>query len=269
MAEIKLIATDMDHTLLTEKGELPPNTTDLILDLHQLGIEFTIASGRPLYTLTHVFEETHQQMTFIADNGAIIRYHGEIIFKSLLPIETYQAIIHFIESETDGIAILCGLDTAIISEEQHQHLDFLRTFYRHIQTTKDFSTLAIDADKLTIYFPNENSKAYYDTVFKPKYCADLSVTVGDTIWIDFMNKGIDKGSALRFLSHKLAVSADEMMAFGDTYNDVEMLKAVKYSYIVANASEDMRQYANFITKSNDDDGVSEIIRKVIKNNGHL
>jgi hydroxymethylpyrimidine pyrophosphatase-like HAD family hydrolase len=74
---------------------------------------------------------------------------------------------------------------------------------------------------------------------------------------------------LRFLSHKLAVSADEMMAFGDTYNDVEMLKAVKYSYIVANASEDMRQYANFITKSNDDDGVSEIIRKVIKNNGHL
>ena len=53
------------------------------------------------------------------------------------------------------------------------------------------------------------------------------------------------------------------MAFGDTYNDVEMLQAVKYSYLVANAAEDMKQYANYTTKSNDDYGVSHILDQLI------
>jgi hydroxymethylpyrimidine pyrophosphatase-like HAD family hydrolase len=59
-----------------------------------------------------------------------------------------------------------------------------------------------------------------------------------------------------------------MMAFGDTYNDVEMLKSVKYSYIVGNANEDMRQYANYITDTNDNFGVTKILDKIIKWKNH-
>ncbi|GFH43062.1 haloacid dehalogenase [Lactococcus hodotermopsidis] len=264
MDEIKLIASDMDHTLLTENGDLPPNIEATIAKLTELDINFAIASGRPLYTLNDVFQKTSDQMIFIADNGAAIAYKGEVIFKSLLETATYQAIIRFIVAETDGIPILCGLDSAVISRTDARHIPFLQTFYSKIKTVDNLADSTLAADKLTIYFPKKNSQIFYEKLFKPRFAKTLSVTVGDTIWIDLMNLGIDKGKAITFLARYLGIATSQMMAFGDTYNDVEMLQAVKYSYLVANASSDMQQYATFTTASNDDNGVMKIIEKVIK-----
>ncbi|MCP9358109.1 HAD family hydrolase [Liquorilactobacillus satsumensis] len=117
--------------------------------------------------------------------------------------------------------------------------------------------------QITVYFPQKNSKKYFTEVFEPKYGKNFSVTVGDTIWIDIMNPGIDKGKAMQKLAEKLDISSDQMMAFGDTYNDVEMLQAVKYSYIVKNASKDMRKYANFVTETNDNYGVIKVLEQVV------
>ncbi|MFX3618569.1 MAG: HAD family hydrolase [Sporolactobacillus sp.] len=264
MDSIKLIATDMDHTLLTEAGELPPNFRDYVRELFDLKVDFAIASGRPLYTLSSTFADLKDKMTFISDNGGVISHKGQIIAKSLLKPRDYQSMIRFAEQETDGIAIVCALDSAILSEKNKKYDKFLRVFYSKISYVTDLSKVNSEADKFTIYFPNENSKEYYDQIFKPKYSQNFSVTVGDTIWIDIMNRGINKGKAMRILGKKLEISTDQMMAFGDTYNDAEMLKAVKYSYLVKNASEDMKQYANFMTESNDDFGVTKILDLVIQ-----
>lgn len=269
MTDIKLIASDMDNTLLTTKGQLPPDIKPIISDLAALNIEFTIASGRSLYTLADIFPDRRNQMILVADNGAAISYHGEVIFKSLLETATYQELIRFIIEETDGVPILCDLEAAIIEEKDAEHLDFLRTFYSRIKTVEKLDMVVTDANKLTVYFPHKDSKIFYEEIFKPRYDADLSVTVGDTMWIDIMNKGIDKGTALAFIGQYLNISTEQMMAFGDTYNDVEMLQAVKYSYVVDNASDDMKQYAKFIAKSNDEHGVTEVIQQVIDQKGHI
>ncbi|HHG8774174.1 TPA: HAD family hydrolase [Raoultella planticola] len=262
---IRLIASDMDHTLLTEKGELPANFDDYIDQLARLGIEFVIASGRPLYTLHEVFPAARQKMSFISDNGGVISYRGEIIFKSLLSPHAYQAMIQFVEEHTDGIAILCGLDSAVISTRHHKHQSFLKHFYSKITLADNLSQTVVDADKFTVYFPNKNSKQYFTEVFKPEYGNDFSVTVGDTIWIDIMNAGVDKGKAITLLGHHLGLAPEQMMAFGDTYNDIEMLQAVAHSYIVKNAHDDMRKYARFVTDSNDESGVTNVISRLIKN----
>ncbi|GHU63387.1 haloacid dehalogenase [Clostridia bacterium] len=261
---IKLIASDMDHTLLTEKGELPPNFNHYILELDKLGIDFVIASGRPLYTLEMIFSQTKHKMSFICDNGSIISYKGEIIFKSLLNPTDYQSMIQFVENTTDGIAILCGLDSAFLSEDNRIYENYLRTFYSKITFVKDMKKLAVSADKFTVYFPNKNSKEYYQRIFKPQYEKDFSVTVGDTIWIDIMNSGINKGKAMQLLAKQLELNAAQMMAFGDTYNDIEMLQTVKYSYIVKNANPDMKKHAHYITDTNDNFGVLKVIDKVIQ-----
>ncbi|MFP3043652.1 Cof-type HAD-IIB family hydrolase [Treponema primitia] len=260
---VKLIAADMDHTLLTEKGDLPPNFDDYIYKLERYGINFVIASGRPLYTLEMLFQKDKNRMSFIADNGGVVTHNGTIIFKSLLDTNDYQSIIRFVEAQTDGIAILCGLDSAYISEKFKVHEPFLKTFYAKITFVKNLSEVVVDADKFTIYFPQKNSKTYYEKTFHQKYSQKFSVTVGDTLWIDIMNKGINKGKAIELLGIKLDIESEQMMAFGDTYNDIEMLQMVKYSYLVENAVEDMKQYARFITASNDNFGVIKIIDKVL------
>lgn len=264
LKDVKLIASDMDHTLLTEKGELPPNFNDYIIRLDRLGIDFAIASGRPLYTLNDIFSKIRGKISFISDNGGVISHKGEIIFKSLLDPLSYQAMIQFVEDNTDGIAILCGLDSAVISKKNKEHEKFLKFFYSKINLVDNLSHVSVDANKFTIYFPNKNSKKHFEATFKPKYGATFSVTVGDTIWIDIMNYGIDKGRAMKLLGERLGLTSAQMMAFGDTYNDIEMLEAVEYSYIVKNANEDMKKHAKFITDSNDDFGVTNIIEKLIK-----
>lgn len=269
MDSIKLIASDMDHTLLTEQGELPPNFDNYILELNKLGIDFVIASGRPLYTLEMIFSQIKHKMSFICDNGGIVSHKGEILFKSLLSPKDYQSMIRFVEDTTDGIAILCGLDSAFLSENNRMYEDYLRTFYSKITFVKDLSELNVDADKFTVYFPNVNSKEYYERLFKPQYGKDFSVTVGDTIWIDIMNCGIDKGKAMQLLAKQLGLKAEQMMAFGDTYNDIEMLQTVKYSYIVKNANPNMKKYANYITDTNDNFGVLKVIDKVIQSHTNV
>jgi Cof subfamily protein (haloacid dehalogenase superfamily) len=264
MNNIKLIASDMDHTLLTEKGKLPPKFSNYIEELDKLNINFVIASGRPLYTLEKLFNQDKHRINFISDNGGAICYKGELIFKSLLDPNVYLDMIKFIEKETTGAAVLCGLDSGYILEKHKLHEEFLRTFYSKLTFIKNFDNLDIEANKLSIYFPNKDSKEYYEKVFKTLYSLHFSVTIGDSIWLDIMNKGINKGQALQILGKRLEISPDQMMAFGDTYNDIEMLQSVKHSYIVNNANNDMHKHANFITDSNDQFGVLKAIDKVIQ-----
>lgn len=269
MDAIKLIASDMDHTLLTEKGEIPPNFDDYIPKLEKLGIDFVIASGRPLYTLYGLFPEMKDRMSFISDNGGIIIRKGEVIFKSLLERAAYRSMIKFTEEATPGVAILCALDAAFISEKYKKYENHLKTFYLKIKFVKDIEECVEEACKFTVYFPDKNSAEYYESAFKPRYGGDFSVTIGDTIWIDIMNKGIDKGKAMRVLAERLNIGCENMAAFGDTYNDIEMLQSVKHSYIVKNASEDMKKYANFTADSNDNFGVLKVLDTIIRNNGFL
>jgi Cof subfamily protein (haloacid dehalogenase superfamily) len=264
MDSIKLIASDMDHTLLTENGELPPNLDNYILELEKLGIDFVIASGRPLFTLEEIFPKIKHKMSFICNNGALVYYNGEMIFKNLLKPAIYQAMSRFVEDETDAVALICGLDSAYVHEKFKMHEQSIRIFYSKITFVENLSNVDVDANKFTVYCPNRNSKEYYEKVFKPMYGSDFSVTVGDTVWLHIMNFGINKGYAISLLAERLGLKGEQMMAFGDTYNDIEMLQAVKHSYIVKNASADMKQYANFIADSNDNFGVIKVIDKVIQ-----
>ena len=264
MKDVKLIAADMDHTLLTEKGELPPNFSQYVRELNELGVDFAIASGRPHYTLEQTFFDLVNELIFISDNGGIIHYKGETIFKSLISVAEYRELVDFVDTKTDGVPIICGLDSAYLFKKHQEHDPIIRRSHSNITFVDDLRTVDSDADKFTIYFPNKDSASNYEQIFNPKFGDDYSVTIGDSIWVDIMNKGIDKGEAMRILGEKLQIDYSQMMAFGDTYNDIQMLKAVKYSYLVENASEDMKQFAKYMTKSNDEYGVLKTLDELIK-----
>ncbi|MDR2708719.1 MAG: Cof-type HAD-IIB family hydrolase [Elusimicrobiota bacterium] len=265
LKNVKLIASDMDHTLLTEKRELPPNFNDYILRLNKYNIDFVIASGRPLYTLKTLFPTIRSQMSFISDNGAIVCHKNKIIFKDLLKSKDYQSMIKLTKEKTDGIAIVCGLDCAFIAKENKIYEDYLKIFYSNITYVDNLETVSQEADKFSVYFPNHDAKENYEKIFKPQYSPDFSVTIGDTVWVDIMNSAINKGTALNFLARKLNLTFENTMAFGDTYNDIEMLKVVKYSYIVKNAHPDMKAYANSATDTNDNFGVTKVLDKILAN----
>lgn len=91
-------------------------------------------------------------------------------------------------------------------------------------------------DKFTIYFPEGDSQKGYDELYGPVWGERFSVAVAGADWVDIMNPGIHKGAALLRLGERLGVPPEGMMAFGDTFNDAEMLKAAKYGFLVENGS---------------------------------
>lgn len=263
MKNVKLIASDMDHTLLTELGELPPSFESYVAELNNLGIEFVIASGRPLYTLIDMFPELKNKISLISDNGAVIKHKGANLFQSLLRLEDYTAMLEFSKAIDEGVSILCGLDSAYIETKNIEYDDFFRRFFSKITYVENLSEIVTDANKFTVYFPRENSRYYFESAFNPKFGKDFSIAVSGTVWIDIMNNGIDKGNALEILGSHLGIQTDTMMAFGDNFNDAEMLQTVGYSYVVENASEEMKSFAKYIAPSNEDYGVIKIIEEVI------
>ncbi|MEG1952798.1 MAG: HAD family hydrolase [Hydrogenoanaerobacterium sp.] len=265
MNRIKLIAIDVDHTLLTEQGELPPRFFEYVRVLDELGINCAISSGRPLYTLNEMFSEVWGQMSFVCDNGGLIIHRGKTIFESLIHPEQVRMLARFAEEKGEGVPLLCATDAAYLLKKHQVHQDYLRRFYSNIICVDAESLASVEAnvDKFTVYYPNKNCHPSFYSWYAPTFGSDFAVALCDTSWIDIMNKGVDKGAAMRILGEVVGASSEQMMAFGDSYNDIPMLEMVKYSYVMKNAVEDMRQYAHFLAESNDDYGVLKVFDEVI------
>ncbi len=149
MSGIRLIATDMDHTLLTERGEMPPGIRDCIRELTDAGIVFVASSGRPLATLRTMFPPQGHGVGYIADNGGIVALGDDVLFESLLPPEDYQPMISLTLEETPAVPVLCGVDAAYVLAAHREHEDYLRTFYARLEFVDRFDGFAPDADKFT------------------------------------------------------------------------------------------------------------------------
>lgn len=263
MKNIRLIATDMDNTLLTSAGQLPPGFEDTIRELQAAGIEFAAASGRPLYTLKNVFADFGDSITYICDNGGSVFHQGQNIFESMIEPATYHDAIQVIQEQTNGICILCGMDSGYICTRDLAYKEYINNFFQNLTVVDDLATVFPKAPKVTVYFPNNDSQVYYDRFFNPRFGETFTVTTSGDCWLDLMNKDVNKGTAITFLGAKIGIDRSQMMAFGDTFNDREMLQAVDYSYLVANAHADMQSYAKFRTASNDEFGVLQTIKKVL------
>lgn len=186
MDRIRLIASDMDATLLDEYSQLPPKFTETIRALAGQGILFAAASGRPLYTLETMFPDLLEEIILIGDND-----------------------------------------------------DSQKAF-----------------DRIYGAFHTGNGGAF-------------SVAVAGRNWVDVMNPGVHKGAALAKVGALLGIPADSMMAFGDTYNDAEMLTTAKYGFLMENGSGPLRAQVPFLAPSHREYGVMQVLKQVLRQNGEV
>lgn len=266
MDRIGLIASDMDFTLLDEHSQLPPGFEQMVLDLEGEGILFAAASGRPLYTLEKMFPTLHDHMAFIADNGGVVRWKDETIYESRMPVEEYRAMARYCH-EAGDVGVVCGMECAYVEERYQQYDRVLRKFYTNITYVEDLTALDVAADKYTIYLPRGNAQEAYCKTYGKLYGQRFSVAVAGPNWVDIMNHGVDKGAALRALGRSLGLQPANLMAFGDTYNDAEMLCTAKYGFLVANGSRDLRDRVPFLAPPHWDQGVVRIMRQVLDQDG--
>ena len=251
---IKLIATDMDGTLLDENGHLPNGFTDILDRLRAKNIKLVVASGRPYYTLQTNFGPVGRYLSFICENGALVVDNNEIIYKSLIDKDIVQNIIKEAKKVKENALVVCTPNCAYIENYSDESLAEIQKYYTTINIVDDLSK--VDDDIIKISICNlEGTNNIADSKFKD----DLHIVSTAAIWTDMMNNGVNKGVALKNLMDTDNISKEETMVLGDYYNDIEMLAQAEYSFVMENAPEDMKQHGKYIAASNVEHGVLRAI----------
>ena len=259
---IKLIATDMDGTLLDQAGNIPINFFKTLNQLKKKDIHLVIASGRSYSDLKPFFEPFSDQLDFICDNGAyVISQYLEPQF-SLIPKSQIQHILNLCKQIPDIKVILSGPNGMYATSCTPKFETILARYFLNITVVDDLSVVTDPIHRLCICDLN-NPKTNSFPILSNALSDLFRVTVSGEIWLDVTNLNVNKGVALAQLQKRLDIKKEQTMAFGDYYNDIEMLRQAKYSFVMANANPDMFTYGSYKAKSHEENGVLEAIHEYV------
>ncbi|MBN1051287.1 MULTISPECIES: Cof-type HAD-IIB family hydrolase [unclassified Clostridium] len=251
---IKLIATDMDGTLLDENGHLPEGFTEVLDLITKKDVKFVIASGRPYPTLQTNFGPVANRLSYITDNGALVYHNNELIFKDVMDKNVIKDIIKEARKIKNIAIVLCGVECAYLENFSDEYLEQIHRFYVRYEVVDDISKVEDDIIKVTLCDLDHAIKNS-NPVIEPLFGNNFNVVITDKFWLDITNKTVNKGTALRKIMEHGNIIKEETMAFGNYYNDIEMLNEAEYSFVMKNAPEDMKQHSKYIAESNEDYGV--------------
>lgn len=261
---IKMIATDMDGTLLNSKKQLTQISIMAISAVKNIGIHFVVASGRQYYNIYNVFKQhgLDKDVSFLAENGTIVFDKGKLIFADKLDDNLVKSAVELARKTPNVYPVLCGVNSAYIEDDEPKIISEITKYFDRCSLLPNIiQCLQNDTiTKIALLNTTKNAETYVYPIFK-HFENHAQVLVSGLEWVDLINKGVNKGSSVEMIGNLYNSSFEQRMAFGDYLNDVDLLKACKYSFAVENAHENLKKVAYKICPSNDQDGVAKTLIK--------
>ena len=259
---IKMIATDMDGTLLNSKKQLTEKSIKTILAVKNMGIHFAVASGRQYKNIYNIFERNNieKDVSFLAENGTIIFDKGRLISVSALSDEVVRLAVELARKTPDICPVLCGVQAAYIENEKLKSIVEVSNYFDDRKFLTDVLQ-CLEFDKITkvsLLTPKFSAESLTYPIFK-RFEKDAQVLLSGPKWVDLISKGASKGTAVELIGRKYGATFDQRMAFGNYLNDVELLKACRFSFAVENAHEALKKVSYKTCPSNDQDGVAQTL----------
>ncbi|MER6461360.1 Cof-type HAD-IIB family hydrolase [Streptomyces sp. NPDC001288] len=264
-ADIRLVVTDMDGTLLDDEKRIPAGLWPMLAELRRRGVLFSPASGRQYATLARQFADVADGMVFIAENGTyVVRDGVELSSDVLDPAvagDLARTVRRLVADGVDVGAVVCGKRSAYVERADEAFLAEVRRYYVEHRVVDDLTAVDDDVIKVALFDfgPAERTTAPALT----RFAATHQVVVSGEHWVDVMNRTANKGTALRGLQRELGITPAQTMVFGDYLNDLEMLDAADWSFAMANAHPDVISRARHLAPSNNDDGVLRTVARIL------
>lgn len=259
---IKLVVTDMDGTLLDDNHEIHESFWDTLKELKGKDIQFCVASGRQYYNLLEKFRGHEEDLIFIAENGTIVMKNHKELFSKTLQRKGIEEFVKISRNLPEVYTVLCGKNSAYIETKNQEFIVEVEKYYHHYEIVDDLLDVKDDVLKIALFHFVSSEKEIYPHY--KKFENDYKIVVSGKTWVDIMDKDINKGVALKGLKETLGISSQNVLAFGDYLNDYEMMGEAEYSYAMKNAHPELKKVAKFEAPSNNENGVVEIIKKLIK-----
>lgn len=262
----KLIVLDLDGTLTNTKKEISPRNRETLIRIQEQGVRVVLASGRPTYGIVPLANE----LRINEFGGFILSYNGgeiinwetkEMIYENVLPNEVVPVLYEC--ARNHHLSILTYDGTEIVTENSQDPYVEKEAFLNKmaVRETNDFLTdITLPVAKCLIV--GDPSKL---TPVESELCIHLqgkiNVFRSEPYFLELVPQGIDKAMSLAVLLKEIGVNREEVIAMGDGYNDLSMIKFAGMGIAMANAQEPVKKAADYITLSNEEDGVAEAIEK--------
>ena len=266
----KAIVLDLDGTLTNSKKEITPHTREVLMKAQEMGVKVILASGRPTYGIAPLAD----QLELDRFGGYILAINGgritnwttkEIVFDQILDEklvpELYKAAMdnHFQILTYQGDAIAA----TDINDEYVLHEAFINKMPL-VHYTDFLNQLYFPINKCLIV-GEPTRLAVLDKQLAKQMEGRMSIYRSCDFFLECVPLGIDKAASLKRLFCQMGISLDEVIACGDGNNDLSMIQAAGMGVAMANSSPDVLAAANFITLSNEEDGVAYAIEKFVLN----
>ncbi len=263
----KMVVLDLDDTLLREDLTISDRTRDALLRAQREGVRVVLASGRP----TGAIWRYAQELEIARHGGYIISFNGAVvtdcateqpIFQQALPKETIHELFdHAMEHDA---LILSYVDDEIVTPRANKWADIERKLTgMEVRETPDFKgAIQQDAIKAIMLQEPEHLKRVSEKL-RPLVQDRMNMVISKPFFLEFTDKGIDKRFSLEMLCEKLEILPSEVVAIGDSYNDVGMIRFAGLGICMANGPQDVQAIADHVTESNMEDGIAVALERFV------
>lgn len=264
--DIRLIACDLDGTLLDDKSAIDDGFWPLIDELGRRGVTFCPASGRQYFSLSEQFAPIVDELIFIAENGSYVVRRGVELSSDCLGRQAAHRLVGVARSLRARDAkvgiVLCGKRSAYIEQSDPAFRAEVGRYYLRQQVVDDLLAVEDDFLKLAVFNLGASERVSYPAF--SGFGNSHQVAVSGAHWLDVMAPQANKGAGIRRVQQSLHLGPDQTMAFGDYLNDLEMMDEATYSFAMANAHPLLKARASFLSPANTANGVVRTIKSVLR-----
>ena len=289
----KLVAIDLDGTMLNSYGIVTEKTKNAILKAQNKGIEVIIASGRPIDSIKSIAKEIKSEKYFISGNGAILYdiKNNEILYENTLNKNKVLEIIKICEENsiyyniyTEKEIIAKSLNYNVLyyykenlnkDEENKTHINIIENIYDYVQNHNEKIV------KITIC---DSNQAIFNSIMKKlKEISEIEVLEVSHMsrkiirqgtedvpieyyYTEISAKNVDKWNAIKILAEKLNIKNEEIVCIGDNMNDKKMIENSGLGVAMKGSTPDIIKVAKYVTETNDNDGVEKVINNIVAGN---
>lgn len=265
----KMIVLDLDDTLLREDQTISERTKQALMDAQAKGVKVVLASGRPTFGMKHIAEE----LSLAKFGSYILSFNGgkiynastfEEIFSSTLTPEAVHDLYEI--SRRENVFIHTYIGDEIITEDENKYTTIEGNLTGlPIRIVENFvDTVTEPVVKVLMVDAPENLKKV-ETKLQAELNTQFSVMRSKPYFLEFTEQGVTKGTSLNQLIQVCGIKREEVIAIGDSYNDLAMIEFAGLGVAMGNAPDDIKEKADYVTDSNMNDGVAKVVEEFVLN----
>ena len=265
----KLLVIDVDDTLLNREKKITTRTRNALLKAQQAGVQIVLASGRPTYGLLPL----SKQLELDKHQGFILSYNGSQIMNMQTDELMFEkrinaAMIPYLErkAKKQNFALFTYQNDTIITTDQNNKWIRQEAELNCMKITKvsNFAeTIDFNPHKCMLVGDNEKALTDLENIWKKRLAGTLDAYRSEPYFLEIVPQYIDKANTLSILLEKLNILAENVIAIGNGVCDVTMIQLAGFGVAIGNAQDSVKACADYVTESNDKDGVALVVEKYI------